>query len=68
MGQPDDFLQKFLDQLAMIRAAPRPHIVFVALIAGGIWWAMGWRYEGIIANKDSSISSLTTQLTNGKIN
>jgi len=61
MGQPDDFVSKFLDQLAAIRANPHPHFIFVAIVAGGIWWLLGWRYDGIIANKDSTILSLTTQ-------
>jgi hypothetical protein len=62
MGEPDGFISKFLDQLAMIRAAPRPHIVFVALVAGGIWWAMDWKYSTDIVHLKSTIDSRDAEI------
>jgi hypothetical protein len=61
MGQADDFISKFLDQVAVISSAPRPHIVFLALMGGGLWFAMDWRYGGMMANRDSTIALITAQ-------
>jgi hypothetical protein len=40
-----------------------PASFFLVLLAGCavIWWLMSWRYAGVIANRDSEISSLRTQ-------
>jgi hypothetical protein len=56
MGQFDEFVSKFLEQVAVIRTAPRPFLLSLALLLGAIWFAMDWRYGGIIAAKDSQIS------------
>lgn len=45
----------------MIRANIPTFIVLTVLIFGVVWWLMDWRYGGIIANRDSEISSLKTQ-------
>jgi hypothetical protein len=51
-----------VDKLAIVWAAPRPHIVFIVLVATGIWAVLDWRYGGVIANRDSTIALLTTEL------
>jgi hypothetical protein len=61
MGQPDDFVSKFLDQVAVIWSAPRPFFLALAVLGGAIWLALIWRYEGVIANRDSEIKLVTAQ-------
>ena len=45
----------------MIADAPLIFGTAFLTIAGAIWWAMNWRYGGIIANRDSEIAALKTQ-------
>jgi hypothetical protein len=57
----DRFFEKLLDQIAVIRASPRPHLVFAFLVAMAIWGAMQWGYGRVIDNKDSLISLVTEE-------
>jgi hypothetical protein len=57
-----DAIIKFLkEQLEPAVAAPIPFAVALLVMSGAIWGAMEWRYGGIIANRDSTISLLTAQ-------
>lgn len=58
-----DFVSKFLDQVAAIWTAPRPHVIFTAVVAAAIWWVMGWRYDSIVASKDSIIANRDAQIS-----
>jgi hypothetical protein len=50
-----------LGEMRLIAQTPVVFAMAVLVVGGAIWWAMGWRYSGIIANRDSEISSLRTQ-------
>src|SRR5277367_2788730 len=50
----------------MIWASARPHIIFLAVLAvlaGAIWWGLGWKYENTIANKDGIIAKRDSQIS-----
>jgi hypothetical protein len=50
-----------IGEMRVIANAPIAFIAAVLILAGGVWWAMDWRYIGIIANRDAEISSLQIQ-------
>ncbi|KQZ00682.1 hypothetical protein ASD45_07325 [Pseudolabrys sp. Root1462] len=57
----ETIIKHLIGELSIIAQAP---VTFLAalLVAGAvIWWAMDWRYSGIVANRDSEISSLKIQ-------
>jgi hypothetical protein len=54
-------LEKFLAQLAAVKATAIPFIVAVLFCAGLVYQAVDWRYSAIIANRDSEIVLLRSQ-------
>lgn len=56
-----DWLTKLLEQWAVVTAAPIPFLITVLAATVIIWFAMDWRYGGVIGHRDSEISSLKTQ-------
>lgn len=57
----EPLIRYVLGELKMIARAPAVFAAALLILAGGIWWALDWRYSGIIANRDAEISSLKTQ-------
>lgn len=60
-------IQYVLTEMRTIARAPVIFISALLVLALAAWWAMDWRYNGIIANKDSEISNLKTVLDMLKI-
>jgi hypothetical protein len=57
----DTFVKYILGELRMIADAPVSYVVAVVATALLIWWAMEWRYSGVISNRDSEINVIKTQ-------
>jgi hypothetical protein len=57
----EQFFKYVLGEIRVIADAPLIFITALLALAGAIWWAMDWRYAGIIVNRDSEIASLKTQ-------
>ena len=47
--------------MRVISNAPVVFGAALLILAAGIWWAMDWRYSGVVTNRDAEISSLRTQ-------
>jgi len=62
MRPVEELVNHVLGQFRMLRDAPVPFIAAVIVAGVVIWLAMDWRYSGIIANRDSEISALKTQI------
>ncbi len=57
----EGILRYVVGELRVIARAPAIFAAALIVLAGAVWWAMDWRYSGIIANRDAEISSLKTQ-------
>jgi hypothetical protein len=62
MAPVQDFINQVIGQVRMVWSVLVPFLSAVAVCGLLIWGAMDWRYSGIIANRDSEVSSLKTQL------
>jgi hypothetical protein len=38
-------------------------VIFTAIVATAIWWVVGWRYDSIVASKDSIIGNRDAQIS-----
>ena len=57
----EQFFKYVLGEIRVIANAPLVFGTALLALAGAIWWAMDWRYSGIISNRDFEIASLKTQ-------
>jgi hypothetical protein len=57
----EQLIHYVLGELRVIARAPIVFAAALLILGSGIWWALDWRYSGIIANRDSEISSLQIQ-------
>jgi hypothetical protein len=57
----ESFIQHVLREMRVILGAPIAFFGAVAILVAAAWWAMDWRYTGVIANRDAEISSLQIQ-------
>jgi hypothetical protein len=57
----EQFIRYVLGEAGVIVRAPLVFAAAVLILVGLAWMAMDWRYSGVIANRDSEISSLRTQ-------
>jgi hypothetical protein len=57
----EQLIHYVLSELKVIARAPVVFAAALLILAAAIWWAMDWRYSGIIANRAAQISSLETQ-------
>jgi hypothetical protein len=65
MGLWHKFVDHAVSEITVVKKAPLSFgaalVVGWALVAVAIWFALDWRYSGIIANKDSLIATLQGQ-------
>jgi len=52
--------EKILEQFALVKAAPVPFFAVTLAIIGIVWYVENWAYSSIIANRDSTITNVTT--------
>jgi hypothetical protein len=57
----ESLVKYVLDEIRVIARAPLVFMTALLALAGAVWWAMDWRYSGVIANRDAEISALKTQ-------
>jgi hypothetical protein len=57
----ESIIKYVVGELSTIVHAPGVFVTAVLALGAAVWWAMDWRYAGVIANRDSEISSLRTQ-------
>jgi hypothetical protein len=57
----EQFSKYVLGEIGVIAGAPAIFLIAILVVGSIIWWAMDWRYSGVIANRDAEISSLRTQ-------
>ena len=57
MSKYQEFVNHLREQRAVIERAWPSLLLILLPVTGAIWWAMDWRYNGIIANKDVVITS-----------
>jgi hypothetical protein len=57
----ESLVKYVLGEMNVIAHAPVTIVAALLIVAGVIWWAMDWRYSGIIANRDAELSSARTQ-------
>jgi hypothetical protein len=66
VGNLDELINKFAAQVAVIRAAPYPFILAVAIAAGAIWGIVGYAYSTILASKNAQLELADRQLNEYK--
>jgi hypothetical protein len=52
----DQLIKYVVGEMRVIADAPVVFIAALLVIGGSIWWAMRWRYSGIIESKDAVIT------------
>jgi hypothetical protein len=57
----EQLVKHVVGEMGVIAHAPVTIVAALLIMGGAIWWAMDWRYSGIIVNRDAEISSLRTQ-------
>jgi hypothetical protein len=62
----EQIIKYVLGEIRVIAEAPGIFTIALFAMAGAVWWAMNWRYGGIVANRDTEISSLKTNAMNIK--
>jgi hypothetical protein len=55
--EPERIVKYVLGELRVIGGAPVSFFAALLVLAGAVWWAMDWRYSGIIANRDAELGS-----------
>ena len=58
----DQITNYVLDQMRVIGNAPVVFALAILIIAGVIWWALRWRYSGIIRNRERTIALYKNRL------
>lgn len=61
-----DWLIKFLEQRAVVAAAPIPFAIAVVIIGALIWIAISWSYGSVLNSKNAQIELLDRQVTDWK--
>jgi hypothetical protein len=57
----ESFIKYVLQEMRVIRRAPVVFGAALLILGVAIWWAMDWRYSGIIANRDAKVSGAKAQ-------
>jgi hypothetical protein len=57
----EQLIKYVLGEMREIRRAPLVFVTALLTLGAAIWWALDWRYTGIVSNRDLEISSLKTQ-------
>jgi hypothetical protein len=58
----DEILTKLADQLAVIKSAPYPFILAVAIVIGAVWFIVNWFYSAVLSSKNANIELLQGRL------
>jgi hypothetical protein len=58
----DEIIKYVLDEMRVLGNAPVVFAGTVLIIAGAIWWALSWRYSGIIKNRERTIALYKNRL------
>jgi hypothetical protein len=58
----DEFLSKLAEQFAVIRAAPYPFLLSVAIVIGAVWFMVNWAYGTILSSKNAQLELADRQL------
>lgn len=56
------FIKYVLGEMRVIADAPLSFTVALLVIAGVIWWAIDWRYSGILSNRDGVIQNRDSEI------
>jgi hypothetical protein len=58
----DQLIKYVLNEMRVIGDAPAVFAGAIVVIAAAIWWAMSWRYSGIIKNRERTIALYKNRL------
>ncbi len=67
MGTVDEFFSKFADEMAVIKATPRPFILAVALVIGAVWFIVNYTYSAVITSKNAQLELADRQIADYKL-
>src|SRR6476620_7116907 len=59
----DQIIKYVLDELRVLGDAPVVFAGAILIISGAIWWALSWRYSGIIKNRERTIALYKDRLS-----
>jgi hypothetical protein len=57
----DQIIKYVVGEIRVIAGAPATFVTALLVLAVAIWWAMDWKYSGIIVNRDSEITLYKSQ-------
>jgi hypothetical protein len=57
----ESIIKYVVGELSTIAHAPVAFIAAILILGTAAWWALDWRYSGIIANRDAELSSAKVQ-------
>jgi|SRR5271166_716537 len=66
METADDFIAKFAEQAAMIKATPYPFIMAVAIATAAVWVIVNYVYRTTILSKDAQLELANRQIADYK--
>jgi hypothetical protein len=62
----ENFLSKLREQAAVIKAAPYPFVLAVAIVGVGVWSIVNWGYSTVISSKNSQLEFADRQIADYK--
>jgi hypothetical protein len=57
----DAIIKYVVGEMRVIAGAPTIFVIALLVLAAAVWWAMDWKYAGVISNKDSEIALAKSQ-------
>jgi hypothetical protein len=66
MSTVHEFFSKFFEDAAMIKAAPRPFILTIALVIGAVWWVVDYTYGTRLSSKNAQLELSDRQIADYK--
>ncbi|SRR5712692_259791 len=66
MGAVDDIISKFAEQAAVIKAAPYPFILAIAVAVGVIWYIVNYAYSTVLTSKNAQLELADRQIADYK--
>jgi hypothetical protein len=61
-----EWIIKFLEQWAVVKAAPIPFIAAVVIVGAVLWLLIGWSYTAVLNSKNAQIELQDRQLADYK--
>ena len=58
----DEIIKYLLGEMRVLGNAPVVFAGTILIVAGAIWWALSWRYSGIIKNRERTIALYKNRL------